>query len=117
MKVLHTADWHLGQKFYHENRKKEHQAALDWLADYIIKEEIESVNIGRHTFQDHRKDTSVLQSHCIVQQCASPGGCSSLGTKASNDTYRLGSKSDMAHYCNYYPISSHVKKKHYICIK
>lgn len=50
MKVLHTADWHLGQKFFHRNREKEHQAALDWLASYIIQESIELLVVAGDIF-------------------------------------------------------------------
>ncbi|MCH2046387.1 MAG: exonuclease SbcCD subunit D C-terminal domain-containing protein [Saprospiraceae bacterium] len=50
MKILHTADWHLGQKFFHRDRKKEHQAALDWLADYIIEQEVELLLIAGDIF-------------------------------------------------------------------
>lgn len=50
MKVLHTADWHLGQKFFHRNREKEHQAALNWLVQYIIKEKIELLIVAGDIF-------------------------------------------------------------------
>lgn len=50
MKVLHTADWHLGQKFYHRTRKEEHQAALKWLADFILQEKIELLIIAGDIF-------------------------------------------------------------------
>lgn len=33
IKILHTADWHLGQTFYNYDRKWEHKAFLDWLID------------------------------------------------------------------------------------
>ncbi len=33
IKLLHTADWHLGQTFYNYDRKWEHKAFLDWLID------------------------------------------------------------------------------------
>lgn len=50
MKVLHTADWHLGQKFFHRNREQEHRAALDWLVQYIIKEEVELLVVAGDIF-------------------------------------------------------------------
>lgn len=50
MKVLHTADWHLGQKFFHRNRAEEHLAALDWLVQYIIKEEVELLIVAGDIF-------------------------------------------------------------------
>ena len=41
MKILHTADWHLGQKFIHFDREQEHILALEWLIEVIKKEKIE----------------------------------------------------------------------------
>lgn len=37
MRIIHTADWHLGQTFYGFDRGKEHAFFLDWLCG-IIKE-------------------------------------------------------------------------------
>ena len=37
MKIIHTADWHLGQTFYSHDRAKEHELFLDWLC-IVIKE-------------------------------------------------------------------------------
>jgi exonuclease SbcD len=41
MKILHTSDWHLGQKFISKEREEEHQLALDWLVEFIEKQRIE----------------------------------------------------------------------------
>lgn len=35
MKLLHTADWHLGQVFFEYDRKKEHTIFLNWLKEQI----------------------------------------------------------------------------------
>ncbi|BDS12459.1 exonuclease SbcCD subunit D C-terminal domain-containing protein [Aureispira anguillae] len=50
MKILHTADWHLGQKFFHRNREQEHKAALDWLVQYIQEEQIELLVVAGDIF-------------------------------------------------------------------
>lgn len=36
MRFLHTADWHLGQRFYDHDRTHEHLHFLDWLKSTII---------------------------------------------------------------------------------
>ena len=33
MKILHTADWHLGKKLEQSERTDEHQQFLNWLID------------------------------------------------------------------------------------
>ncbi len=48
--VLHTADWHLGQKFLNFDRQEEHQMALDWLKDTISKKEIDVLIIAGDVF-------------------------------------------------------------------
>ena len=35
MKIIHTADWHLGQTFYGYDRAREHAVFLDWLCNII----------------------------------------------------------------------------------
>lgn len=50
MKILHTADWHLGQKFIQFDREQEHTFALNWLIELITKEEIELLIIAGDIF-------------------------------------------------------------------
>jgi exonuclease SbcD len=50
MRVLHTSDWHLGQKFASREREEEHALALDWLASAIIEEKIELLIIAGDVF-------------------------------------------------------------------
>lgn len=50
MKILHTADWHLGQRFNHRERQEEHQQALDWLMATIIAEEVDLLIVAGDVF-------------------------------------------------------------------
>lgn len=50
MKILHTADWHLGQKFIHFDREQEHTLALNWLIDLIKKEKVELLIVAGDIF-------------------------------------------------------------------
>lgn len=50
MKLIHTADWHLGQKFLYNDREAEHQRALDWLLETIRTEEVETLIIAGDVF-------------------------------------------------------------------
>ena len=42
IRILHTADWHLGQTFFGYDRAEEHKAFLDWLAEEIRQNEIDA---------------------------------------------------------------------------
>ncbi len=50
MKILHTSDWHLGQKFISRDREEEHRLALDWLAQVIENEGIELLIVAGDVF-------------------------------------------------------------------
>jgi len=50
MKLLHTADWHLGQRFLHHDRREEHDAVLDWLIETINREKIDVLIIAGDVF-------------------------------------------------------------------
>ena len=38
LKVIHTADWHLGQTFFGYDREEEHDAFLSWLTDTLTEQ-------------------------------------------------------------------------------
>mgnify|MGYP005666353835 CR=1 FL=1 len=50
MKVLHTSDWHLGQKFLYNDREEEHQKALDWLSDTIRDRGVDTLVVAGDIF-------------------------------------------------------------------
>lgn len=50
MKILHTADWHLGQRFLFQERAEEHQMALDWLLDTINSQAIDVLLVAGDIF-------------------------------------------------------------------
>lgn len=50
MKILHTADWHLGQLFHEYDRTFEHQQFLIWLLETIKTEEIEVLLVSGDVF-------------------------------------------------------------------
>lgn len=50
MKILHTSDWHLGQRFLFNDREEEHQRALDWLAATIREQEVDVLIVAGDIF-------------------------------------------------------------------
>jgi exonuclease SbcD len=50
MKILHTADWHIGQLFHDYDRTYEHKQFLDWLLETIQQEEIDVLLISGDVF-------------------------------------------------------------------
>ncbi|MEG1511796.1 MAG: exonuclease SbcCD subunit D [Bacteroidales bacterium] len=50
MKLLHTADWHLGQTFFEYDRKAEHTIFLCWLKELVYNEKIDLLLIAGDIF-------------------------------------------------------------------
>jgi exonuclease SbcD len=50
MKLLHTADWHLGRSLYGRKRYAEFTAFLDWLAQTIEEEEVDALLVAGDVF-------------------------------------------------------------------
>ena len=50
MKLIHTADWHLGQTFFGYERYREHRVFLDWLCNVIKERETDLLLIAGDVF-------------------------------------------------------------------
>ena len=50
MRILHTADWHLGQSLHGHDRGAEHDAFLSWLLDQVRRDEPHVVVIAGDVF-------------------------------------------------------------------
>ena len=50
MKILHTSDWHLGQKFLNNTRLYENEQALNWLLQVIDNEQIDVLIVAGDVF-------------------------------------------------------------------
>lgn len=52
MKIIHTADWHIGQLFHEYDRTIEHRDFLDWLCKYLNESDADVLLISGDIF-DH----------------------------------------------------------------
>lgn len=50
MRILHTADWHLGARLIERERLAEHAAFLDWLIDTLRAEKIDALLLSGDVF-------------------------------------------------------------------
>ena len=62
MKVLHTADWHLGKKLEGEDRVEEHQQFLDWLLVVLNEQQVDVLLIAGDVF-----DTGMPSNQSLKQ--------------------------------------------------
>ncbi|MCS3454579.1 exonuclease SbcD [Aeromonas sp. BIGb0405] len=61
MKILHTADWHLGHQLHGHERRFEHDAFLDWLADTIKTRQIDVLLVAGDLFDTANPPASAWQ--------------------------------------------------------
>lgn len=50
MRILHTTDWHIGQKLHERSRHDEHKQFLDWLLEKIKENDIELLLVSGDIF-------------------------------------------------------------------
>lgn len=62
-KIIHTSDWHLGKKLYHEGRGEEHEAFLNWLLDFAEKEEANILLFSGDLFDSPTPGHAALKSY------------------------------------------------------
>jgi DNA repair protein SbcD/Mre11 len=53
MRILHTSDWHLGQKLVNQSREAEQQMALEWLLSVIEAEQPDVLLVAGDVFDAH----------------------------------------------------------------
>lgn len=69
MKILHTADWHLGQLFHEYDRTIEHQQFLNWLLKTIEEQEIEVLLVSGDVFDiSNPAAASIKMFYTFLQQ-------------------------------------------------
>lgn len=52
IKIIHSADWHIGQRFHDYDRETEHRAFLDWLSECIKEKEVDLLLIAGDVFDN-----------------------------------------------------------------
>lgn len=50
LRLLHTADWHLGHTLHGIDRTHEHERLVEWILDAVVREEIDAVLVAGDVF-------------------------------------------------------------------
>ncbi|MEZ5056085.1 MAG: exonuclease SbcCD subunit D C-terminal domain-containing protein [Saprospiraceae bacterium] len=61
MRLLHTSDWHLGQRFINQERIQEHELALDWLLKTIKNQQVDVLVVSGDIFDTFNPSNSAQQ--------------------------------------------------------
>lgn len=63
IRILHTADWHLGQTFFGYDREAEQEAFLSWLAGQIHENEIDALVVAGDVFDVSNPSAAALRMY------------------------------------------------------
>lgn len=61
MRILHTSDWHLGQRLVNLERTEEHQHFLNWLLDTIQHEKVDVLLMAGDVFDNGAPSNTALK--------------------------------------------------------
>ncbi len=63
MRVLHTADWHIGHRLHDHERHAEHQLFLDWLLDTIETQRVDLLIVAGDIFDNGYPSHEALKQY------------------------------------------------------
>ena len=63
MKILHTSDWHIGQRLYGNDRHNEHRMFFDWLLQFIRAEQVDVLLVCGDIFDMAYPSNQALRSY------------------------------------------------------
>ncbi|MFD2514950.1 exonuclease SbcCD subunit D C-terminal domain-containing protein [Pontibacter locisalis] len=63
MRVLHTSDWHLGQRLVNLERTEEHQHFLNWLLQTIDQEQVDVLLMSGDVFDNGAPSNTALKQY------------------------------------------------------
>lgn len=61
MRIVHTADWHLGHSLHQQSRHEEHARFLTWLSTLIATEKVDALLISGDVFESANPPTQALR--------------------------------------------------------
>ena len=60
LRLIHTADWHLGQTFFGYDREAEHEAFLGFLTNLLVERQTDVLLIAGDVFDVGRNAVSIV---------------------------------------------------------
>ncbi|MDF7651411.1 exonuclease subunit SbcD [Erwiniaceae bacterium L1_54_3] len=86
MRIIHTADWHLGQFFYSKSRAAEHQAFLDWLLAQIIQHQVDALIVAGDLFDTGSPPSYAREMFNRFVVALQPSGCQLVVLAGNHDS-------------------------------
>lgn len=90
MKILHTSDWHLGSALYGRKRYDEYESFLNWLSEYIEKEDIDVLLVAGDVFDNSTPSTRAQELYYrFLHRMARINGLQVVVTAGNHDSPSL----------------------------
>lgn len=71
IRILHTADWHIGQLFHEYDRSYEHRQFLDWLLNTLSEEQVDVLLVSGDVFDSSNPSAaSIRMFYTFLNQSA-----------------------------------------------
>ncbi|MCZ4059128.1 exonuclease subunit SbcD [Pantoea sp. LMR881] len=86
MRIIHTADWHLGQFFYNKSRAAEHQAFLDWLLTQIGQHQVDALIVAGDLFDTGAPPSYAREMFNRFVVALQPSGCQLVVLAGNHDS-------------------------------
>ena len=86
MKILHTADWHLGKKLYNHDLLGDCRLFLDWLTAEIKTRQVDAILIAGDVFDSANPPQEALQAYYHFLRDLIPTGCQLIITGGNHDS-------------------------------
>ncbi|MGJ8657686.1 MAG: exonuclease SbcCD subunit D C-terminal domain-containing protein [Akkermansiaceae bacterium] len=71
MRILHTADWHIGKKLYGRQRFAEHSGFLNWLLEALVNEKVDGLIVAGDIFDtaNPSEQSRKIYQEFLAQAC------------------------------------------------
>ena len=86
MRIIHTADWHLGQFFYSKSRAPEHQQFLDWLLAAIVQHQVDALIVAGDLFDTGSPPSYARELFNRFVVALQPSGCQLIVLAGNHDS-------------------------------
>jgi len=108
MKILHTSDWHIGQKFMGKSREEEHNAFFSWLFETIQNENIDVLIVAGDIFDTGNPPNYALELYYnFLKQLFSIKGLYVIITAGNHDSVAtLKAPKQLLEFMNIHVITS-----------
>lgn len=90
MKIIHTADWHLGDNFHGFDRTMEHEHFLHWLQEVIVREKPDAMLLAGDVFDNANPSVQAEETlyRFLAQATAARPGLRIIITAGNHDSGR-----------------------------